>query len=88
MVGIRSTLFCLAADGFFLGVDVLGRDLARRVLVLLDPLLVPRELRLLGEDLHLHGGVELGDDVAALIRQAELLVRGQVPALVLPIRCS
>ena len=28
--------------------------------------------------------IELRDDVAALVRQAELLVRGQVPALVLP----
>ena len=46
--------------------------------------LIALELRLLREDQHLQRRVELREHVAALIRQAELLVRGQVPALVLP----
>ena len=37
----------------------------------------------LGEHLHLERGVELGQHVSALIRQAELLAGRQIPALVL-----
>ena len=53
------------------------------VLVLLQLVLVALELRLLREHLDLQRRVELRQHVAGLVRQAELLVGRQVPALVL-----
>src|SRR4029450_7106292 len=41
------------------------------------------ELRVLNEHFNLQRRIQLGEDVAALIGKAELLVGGQVPALVL-----
>ena len=74
----------LRGEGRFLvGVDVVGRDVLRRVFVFLQPLLVPLEVGLFGEDRNLQGDIELREDVARLVGQAELLVGGQVPALVL-----
>ena len=65
-------------------VDVFGGHLLRQILIFLQLVLKPRKLRFLVEHQNLQRRIELHDDVLALIRQAELLVRGEVPAFVLP----
>jgi hypothetical protein len=65
------------------GVDVLGADVLRDVLVLLQLVAVAREVEILGEHRDLKRRIELGQHAARLIGQAELLGGRQVPALVL-----
>ncbi len=64
-------------------VDVVDRQLLALVGVLLEPVAEPIELRRLIEDRELGRGVEPLQHLEGLLRQAEHLVRRQVPALVL-----
>ena len=74
----------LLRDGRLLvGIDVFDVDLLRRVLILLQSILETLDLVFLLERQHLERRVKLRDDVAALIREAELFVGGQIPSLVL-----
>ena len=76
-------LILLGDRRLLVGIDVLGRDLLRRVLVFLDLVLILREVGLAREHHYLQRRVELREDGATLIGQAELLVHRQVPPLVL-----
>jgi hypothetical protein len=75
---------CLLGDvGLLVGVDVLGGNLVRRVGVFLQLVLERGKVLFLRKHLHLQRSIKLGQHVAALVGERELLVRGQVPALVL-----
>ena len=69
-------------DVLLVQVDVVDRHLRGHVGVLVEPIAEAIELRRLVEHAHLDRRVQLLQDLACLIRQAELLVGGQVPALV------
>jgi hypothetical protein len=82
----RPVLVHLVLSGnrrLLIGVDVLGRHPLRNVFVFLELVLIASEVRFLGEHRHLQRAVELRQHVPRLVRQAERLVRRQVPPLLL-----
>jgi len=73
----------LGLRGLLVRIDVLHGHPLARVFVLLHPVLEAQELAFLREHLDIERRVQLGQHAPRLVREAELLARRQIPALVL-----